>query len=266
VVLNSSDVHGRDPEWNNFISHNSLRPNADAFTGPRLRPGNADPKGTAKGHARNHGIGDSGAPHVDRGNVLLVTEEDYIDVTCASEGSFQTWHVPDLDPTINPDGIQDGGTITPLDQWNTELLGTGVSTPAGAFCSAHYFDYHQDGYVAQGWYQQGLRILDVNDPHEIRQVGYWVTGAQETWGANWVPEYDEDGRQTGDKTDLVYTNDPSRGMEILRVDLPEERGAAPTVTAPVLSSWLTIDLDLAQRAESSPFGGACVLPPAIRQD
>jgi hypothetical protein len=265
VVLNSSDVHGRDPEWNNFVSHNSLRPNADRFTGPRYRPGKSEPNGHAKGHDRL-GTPDSGDPHVDEGNVLLVTEEDYIDVTCASEGSFQTWHVPDLDPTINPDGIQDGGTITPLDQWNTELLGTGVPTPAGAFCSAHYFDYHQDGYVAQGWYQQGLRILDVNDPHEIRQVGYWVTGVQETWGARWVPEYDEDGRQTGRKTDLVYTNDPTRGMEILRVDLPAERGAAPTVTAPVLTSWLATATDLTARAEASPFGGVCVLPPAVRED
>jgi hypothetical protein len=263
VVLNSSDVHGRDPEWNNFISHNSMRPNADTFEGPRLRPGNADPRGNAKGHAR-FSAPDSGEPHVDRGNVLLLTEEDYVDVTCASEGSFQTWHVPDLDPTINPDGVQDGGTITPLDQWNTELLGTGVPTPAGAFCSAHYFDYHQDGYVAQGWYQQGLRILDVNDPHEIRQVGYWVTGAQETWGARWVPEYDEDGRQTGDKTDLIYTADPTRGLEILRVDLPEERGAAPTVTAPVLSSWLSASTDLTARAAASPFGGVCALPPGAR--
>jgi hypothetical protein len=93
-----------------------------------------------------------------------------------------------------------------------------------------------------------------------------VTGIQETWGAKWVPEYDADGQQTGNKTNLVYTQDPARGMEILRVDLPEERGSAATVVAPVLSSWLTIDLDLAQRAESSPFGGACVLPPAVRED
>ncbi|MFA9428631.1 hypothetical protein [Egicoccus sp. AB-alg2] len=262
VVLNSSDVHGRDPAWNNFISHNSLRPNADDFTGPRHRPGKANPKGNAKGHR----VTDSGSPHVDRGNVLLVTEEDYIDTTCASEGSFQTWHVPDLDPTINPDGVQDGGTITPLDQWNTELLDTGVKTPAGAFCSAHYFDYHQDGYVAQGWYQQGLRILDVNDPTEIRQVGFWITGVQETWGAKWVPEYDADGHQTGRKTNLVYTQDPTRGMEILEVDMPAERGAAPAVTAPVLQSWLTVNADLATRAAASPFGGACVLPPATRSD
>jgi hypothetical protein len=174
--------------------------------------------------------------------------------------------VPDLDPTINPDGVQDGGTITPLDQWNTELLDTGMPTPAGAFCSAHYFDYHHEGYVAQGWYQQGLRILDVNDPTEIRQVGFWITGAQETWGARWAPEYDQDGNQTGRQTNVVYTLDPTRGLEILRVDLPDERGTAATVTAPVLTSWLGGTPDLAARAQASPFGGACVLPPATRPE
>jgi hypothetical protein len=91
-----------------------------------------------------------------------------------------------------------------------------------------------------------------------------VTGAQETWGARWVPEYDEDGRQTGDKTDLLYTADPTRGLEILRVDLPEERGAAPTVTAPVLTSWLSATTDLTARAAASPFGGVCALPPGAR--
>lgn len=165
-------------------------------------------------------------------------------------------------PTLDhdADGEQDAGTITPVDQWNSEILDTGIDTPAGAFCSAHYFDYHQDGYVAQGWYQQGLRILDVNDAEDIQQVGYWITGVQETWGAYWVPEYD-DGDQTGDKTNLVYTNDPTRGMEILEVDLPDERGTAQSVTAPVLQQWLQPDPDLAARAEASDFGAACVVPP-----
>jgi hypothetical protein len=183
-------------------------------------------------------------------------------VTCETEGSFQTWYVPDLDPSINSDGEQDGGTITPLAQWNTEVLSTGIATPAGAFCSAHYFDYHQDGFVAQGWYQQGLRILDVRDPHDITQVAYWVTGAQETWGAYWVPEYDEEGRQTGEKTNVVYTNGPTRGLEILEVDLPD---SAPEdtaeVSAPILPEWLVEDPDLADRA--TDFGTVCPLAPAL---
>jgi hypothetical protein len=34
-------------------------------------------------------------------------------------------------------------------------FGDGLSTPIGGFCSAHWFDYHQSGIVAQGYYQQG---------------------------------------------------------------------------------------------------------------
>jgi hypothetical protein len=265
VILNSSDEHGRDPEWNDYITHNSLRPNGDDFSGPRHHPGQGQGGGLERNRDSGSWSSDSGAPHVDRGNVLLITEEDYVDPRCGSaEGSFQTWYIPDLDPSINSEGEQDGGTITPLDQWNSEIAGTGIETPAGAFCSAHYFDYHQDGYVAQGWYQQGLRILDVNDPTDIQQVGYWITGVQETWGAYWVPEYDEDGRQTGLKTDLVYTNDPTRGMEILQVDLPngEDRGTATAVTAPILTSWLEVDPTLEARKDET-WGYVCPLPPSL---
>lgn len=262
-ILNTSDAHGTDPAWNGFILHNTMRPNAagDHAPGslglepPRARPDAAAERGRADGAPPWRPAPapvEPDGPHVDRGDVLLVTEEDYLDVTCASEGSFQTWHVPELD------GLEDGepGTITPLDDWNTELLGTGMPTPAGAFCSAHYFDYHQDGYVAQGWYQQGLRILDVNDATDIRQVGYWVTGMQETWGAVWVPEYDAEGQQTGDKLDLLYTQDPTRGLEILAVDLPDERGAAPTVTAPVLGAWLDVPAAAGGLTAPLPGGGS----------
>jgi len=43
-------------------------------------------------------------------------------------------------------------------------------------CSAHYFD-ERDGIVAQGWYQQGTRFLDVSDPTDIRQIGYFIPPA-----------------------------------------------------------------------------------------
>lgn len=254
IILNSSDEHGTDPEWNNYISHNSLRPNAEQFDaddaespdGPGRRPAHrGNPRedgppseGPAGPPAEPDDDGpptDGDDPSVHHGDVLLVTEEDYLDPSCRDEGAFQTWHVPDLDPAINPDGEQGGGTITPLDKWNTEVAGTGVATPGGALCSAHYFTYHQDGYVAAGFYQQGLRILDVNDATDIRQVGYFVTGVQETWGAGWVPEYDQDGRQTGAMTDLVYTEDPTRGIEIFRVDLAAEGSSrVPAVRAPVV--------------------------------
>jgi hypothetical protein len=248
-VLNTSDEHGLNgSEWNNFILHNSIRPNAEEF----------GRKGHGKGGPRV--LRTKGGPSLAKGNVLLVAEEDYIDTTCTTEGSFQTWYVPELNPRVNPSGTPGAGTVTPLDRWNTELFDSGVKTPAGAFCSAHYFDYHQDGIVAQGFYQQGLRFLDVADPHDIKQIGYWITGAQETWGAYFVPEYGADGRQTGAKTNLVYTNDPSRGLEILELTVPTTMPAdTAAVTAPILPEWLEEDLRLADRA-STTWGFACPLP------
>jgi hypothetical protein len=107
-------------------------------------------------------------------------------------------------------------------------MGGGLTLPAGAFCSAHWFDYHQDGFVAHGFYQAGLRILDVKDPRNIAQIGYATTAVTETWDAYWVPVRDEDGVMTGEKTNIVYTADLTRGVDVYEVDLPaltEEQAA-----------------------------------------
>ena len=73
--LNGTDAHGTQTPWNDFIHHNSMRPNAGRF-----QPGRA--------------------PRLSRGNVLLVTEEDYAndgdELVCDKAGTFQTWEVPDL--------------------------------------------------------------------------------------------------------------------------------------------------------------------------
>ena len=79
------------PGWNDFILHNSQRPNAKAF--------------------RN-----GAAPSLANGNILLVTEEDYEQPDCAKAGSFQTWWVKRLDGTRN--------AIVPLDKVELADLGT----------------------------------------------------------------------------------------------------------------------------------------------
>jgi hypothetical protein len=197
VPVGTTGEAGRTTPLNDFIHHNSMRPNAKAF-----RPG--------------------AAPALRNGNVLLVTEEDYAnsgeELVCANSGSFQTWHVQDLGEDVGP------GTITPLDSTNApEEFGGGLSTPAGAFCSAHWFDVHQDGFVAQGWYQQGLRILDVRDPRNIDQYGYATTGASEVWDAYWVPARNKKGVVQDEKTNLVYTVDAVQGVQVWQVDLPRSR-------------------------------------------
>ena len=190
MALNSTDAHGTQTPWNDFIHHNSKRPNATRF------------RANAK-------------PSVGRGNVLLVTEEDYFndgdELLCDRAGTFQTWHVPTLNGS---------GTIAPLDIINPVKFGDGLSTPAGGFCSAHWFDYHQSGIVAQGYYQQGLRFIDVRNARDLKQFGYVTGGATEVWDAYWVPQRDRRGVAQRTKTNIVYTTDLVRGLDVYQVDVP----------------------------------------------
>jgi MYXO-CTERM domain-containing protein len=197
-LVATTDAHGVQSPWNDFIHHNSFRPNASRFT-----PGQA--------------------PSVANGNVLLVTEEDYENTDCATAGSFQTWQVGSLDGTP--------GTVTPLDRINPVDAGEGVSAPNMAFCSAHWFDYHPSGIVAQGYYEGGLRLLDVRDPRDIKEYGYVASGLSEVWDAYWVPQRTKNGVATGAKTNIVYTVDAVRGLDVYTVDLP---GSAPS--SPLLGS------------------------------
>ncbi len=202
--LGVTDFSDAEP-WNNFILHNSNQPNSSYF-----RP-NAE-------------------PDVRNGNVLLITEEDYAndgdEIECDLAGSFETWYVPTLDaaayrkanPTLDPGR----GTISPLGRINPVEVGSGIDSPVGGFCSAHWFDYHQSGIIAQGYYQQGMRLIDVRQPRELVQYGYFTTGASEVWDAYFVPEYGADGRATGKRTNLVYTADLVRGLDIVEVALPPD--------------------------------------------
>jgi hypothetical protein len=231
-------------EYNHFIIHNSYRPNAGAFTQT------ADENG-------KYGLNASGPAAVANGNVLLATEENYTDPTCATEGKFETWYIPYLDDAQykrdNPTKKSGGGKMTVLDSWNTELPMSGLKTPAGAFCSAHYFDY-RNGFVAQSWYQQGTRILDVRDAKNIKQVGYYFAVGQESWATYFVPPHIAKGET------LLYTADVVRGIDILKVTLPTTPpGETADLTAPILKSWLAPDANLAAR-KSADWGFACPLP------
>lgn len=219
-VLASTNMKGMESPYNDFIMHNSYRPKAKNF----------------KANA---------APSLANGNVLLVTEEDYDSPVCGNggEGTFSTWHIPYTNAKKykkdNKSGAQGGGAMTPLDTWNSEILDSGQPTVAGALCSAHYFTFHDAGFIAQGWYQQGTRILDVRNPKDIKQVGYFFTGATETWHAYWVPARNKKGRMTGRDSNIVYTNDVARGIDVLKVTLPKSKpGRTEDKKAPILPEWL----------------------------
>jgi hypothetical protein len=181
------------PGWNDFILHNSFHPNATKF-----RP--------------------MSEPSLANGNILLATEEDYEQTDCALAGSFQTWWIKRLDGSPS--------AIVPLDKVELADLGS-YPLPAGGFCSSHWFDYRPGGLVAVGFYGGGTQVLDVRNPKDIVPYAHSVWGASEVWDAMWVPVY-KDGRQTGARTNVAYSIDLVRGLDVYAVDVPGDgRGAVP---------------------------------------
>jgi hypothetical protein len=189
VTTTGKAGRGNDPEfegWNDFIHHNSFRPNAKAFE--KFAP--------AK---------------VANGNVLFVTEEDYEQTDCSRAGSFQTWKVKTLSGRRS--------AIVPLDKVELTDL-SDLAPPQYAFCSAHWFDYHPSGIVAVGFYGGGLQLIDARNPKDLKPYGQASWGASEVWDAYWVPRYDSFGKITKKKTHIVYTVDAVRGLDVYNVDLP----------------------------------------------
>jgi hypothetical protein len=180
------------------------------------------------------------------GDVMAVTEEDYTRPTCNGQGSVQTWQITD---GTNSDGTR---KLKLLDMWTTELNELETQTgrsPATIMCSAHWFD-EDKGLLAQGWYDQGVRFMDISDPRNIRQVGYWVTNGM-FWGAYYAPS--DPTRQT------VYGLDVTGGIDVLHLDRGGSRTPAtlPTVKAPVLARWTSVREQAA--LPSSKWGYACPL-------
>jgi len=212
VTTTGAAGSGENPDgtangFNDFIHHNSFRPNASAF-----KP--------------------NAAPSLENGNILLVTEEDYEQTDCAKAGSFQTWHVKRLDGT--PDAI------VPIDKVELADLGN-FPLPQDAFCSAHWFDYHPSGIVAIGFYGGGTQFIDVRNPEKITSYGHATWGVSEVWDSYWVPVFNKKGRASDKKTNLVYSVDLVRGLDVYAVDLPGGTSLTSTVslssTNPFSFSW-----------------------------
>ena len=173
-------------------------------------------------------------------DVLFVTEEDYTRPACQGAGSFQTWRIP-----TNSKGKPTGAELTPLGMWQPELLRDLSAAPA--MCSAHYFDLDRN-VVAQGWYEMGIRFLDVSNPEKIRQIGYFMPPTAMTWAAHFAP--------TDKTSSVVYVLDATHGIDVLRLTRPakgplsapaeacrtqacRDRNRPPGVRAPVLPQWST---------------------------
>ncbi len=78
-------------------------------------------------------------------------------------------------------------------------------------CSAHYFEQSRST-LGVAWYGQGLRLLDISNARDVRQIGYYrVTGtdpatnpSSNSWDLEWNGRY-------------VYLFDMNRGIEVLKL-------------------------------------------------
>lgn len=149
-----------------------------------------------------------------RGMVLYATEEN-LTSNCASSGRFATF---DLRGSLEGEGWNDIATtkfrMRPLDTWTPQ-----DQEGATACASAHYLADRGDGLLAYAFYGQGTRFLDVSDPKDIRQVGYFRPNGASTWAPYFYKGY-------------VFIADNSRGVDIVR--FTDEPGDAETVEAPSL--------------------------------
>ena len=184
-----------------------------------------------------------------RGDILLVTEEDYIDTdedqpgSCNGQGKFETYRIQ-----------MTKGKVANLDTWETELNGmlTGGSddskAPLTVNCSSHWFD-EKDGIAAVGWYEQGTRFLDTTTPSRIRQVGYYIPANGSTWAAYWAPT---------DKTGTIaYALDAYRGLDVLKIGKGGRDSA--TQTAPIPQQWYA-GTGIDGYRPSQKFGYLCPIP------
>jgi hypothetical protein len=191
------------------------------------------------------------ASGVKTGNVLIGTEEDFT-TPCQESGRIVAVDITD---SLGGEPAQNSTRANPyrmnaLDSFHP-FLDTPETANPQAGCSAHYFEIRKST-LAAGWYGQGLRLVDISNARNMRQVGYFrVTGTgtdnptSNSWDVAW---YDEDGgskakssrkgkkrgrKATHKRGDYVYLMDMSRGVEVIRLKGGASASARmKSVTAP----------------------------------
>jgi hypothetical protein len=165
---------------------------------------------------------------VRRGNVALMTEEDFTE-PCDQGGRIVA---ADITSSLGGEGAANSTPDKPFRMTALDSFHPLRNPPAGdtagiTSCSAHYFEVSGSA-VAAAWYGQGLRVLDASNARNLRQVGYYYVEGTDaatnpsslSWDTAWR------GR-------LVYLFDMDRGIEILRLKRsPHHTSKLATVREP----------------------------------
>lgn len=157
-------------------------------------------------HNAYHNTGKLGT--YGKGELTYITEEDIR--TCSEAGNLLI---------ASNKGSYDGESwnSTPDKPFRLDLVGTWTawgqegSDTSDASCSAHWFTVNGN-IIAEGWYAQGTRFIDVSDPAHPKQTGYFrvPSGDPGVTPGSASAAYWHDG--------YVYVADYNRGVDVLRYD------------------------------------------------
>ncbi len=155
------------------------------------------------------------ASGIKRGNVLVGTEEEFTR-PCEASGKIV---FSDLTDSWGGEPATKSSLTAPYRMKALDTFHPFIDTPEtanpAAGCSAHYFEI-EGSTLGAGWYGQGLRLVDISNARDVRQIGYYRvtgTGTDNPSSNSWDMAFKEEKR----KGDLVYLFDMSRGVEILRM-------------------------------------------------
>lgn len=135
----------------------------------------------------------------DPGQVALVTIENFTS-SCETDGRLLIVDLADSHEGQAWRSTPDNPYRLPvISEWSPHGKPGSLE---GAGCSAHYFQL-RDGVLAQSYYGQGTHFIDVSDPANPTQVGYYRADG----GSNWAPYWNGD---------VMYIADGRRGVDIIR--------------------------------------------------
>ena len=185
----------------------------------------------------------SGADGADPsyGDLIYATEENFA-FNCEEDGRFV---IASLEGSYDGQGWRS----TPTEPFRLETIGTWqVDGQAGSStvtdCSAHYFQL-ENRIVAYSFYSQGVRFLDISDPTNPIQVGYFRPDGGTSWAPYW-------------HNGLLYTAD-AHGIYVLRPTVYAGQ-LTQAVAAPALAAGPVVDPLARPGIEPAP-GLFCAIRP-----
>jgi hypothetical protein len=245
----------RDPYQNRFRRATPFDPILVAGGGIQWDdPANPNDDGVAQGTMFMHNSGRptggaSRASGVKTGNILFGTEEDFT-TPCGQSGRIVATDITD---SLGGEPAQNSTRSKPyrmkvLNSFHPFLDTPETANPALG-CSAHYFEI-EGPMLSAAWYGQGLRLVDISNARNMRQIGYYrvatPAGGDTTVNPpsnSWDVGFFSDKK----KGDYIYLFDMNRGVEVLRLTTDTQNAARmKSVTAPSLRST---------RGYSRPVGG-----------